>query len=174
MRGEPFDIIEGDWTVKTPVYDAPTGWEPTALPQGTAAVPEPIEYYPTDPYAPTPGDEVLTVYQPTTMAYDPQPIDEVYPILKTMSDPPCNCIMAPCDCDGSQPMPYEPVPMVQVSEPPPVVDLPTVVNTQPTTTQTPITAVDGEKMKILGLPWYYVVGIGVAGLFILSSTDGKN
>jgi len=28
-------------------------------------------------------------------------------------------------------------------------------------------------MLILGYPWYYAVGAGLAGLFILSSMDGK-
>ena len=174
MREEPLDIIEGDWTASVPVYDAPTGWEPTALPQGTAAVPEPIEYYPTDPYAPMPGDEVPTVQPASTpVVYDPQPIDEVYPVLNMTSDPVCNCIMAPCDCDGTPtkvnaPMPLEPAPPVDGptkhlggEEPPPIL----------TSTGTG-GAMDDETMKILGFPWYYTVGAGVGILLLLSMMDG--
>ena len=42
-----------------------------------------------------------------------EPIDTT-PMYPAPTDTPCNCIMAPCDCDGSQPTTQEPT----VSEPP--------------------------------------------------------
>ena len=193
---------DGGWTSTGGSYDADTGFVPVYAPP--VIEPEPVQSFPIDPFEPVnpPADVQPIVYdapvyvepviEPVSpkvnlSAQDPvpepyyQPIQTTPPILEPIDttpmypaplDSPCNCIMAPCDCDGSQPMPHEPVPMVQVSEPPPIVDLATV-----TATQTPPvtdTAGEGEPMTILGFPWYYAVGLAVAGLLLLSSTDGKN
>ena len=173
MIDTPTEILDGGivWNEEPPVIDGPTGWEPTLLPQLTPATPEPIEYYPIDPYSPEPGETSLVAVQPAPPVFDPAPIDEVYPEIKTMVypaplEPTCNCIAAPCNCDGA-PINLEPAPAVDGStkylggaEPPPIL------------TSTGTNNATEETMKIFGLPWYYVAGAGVGLLILLSAMDG--
>lgn len=122
------------------------------------------------------------------------PLPVSYEVPNMMSQPydggVCNCITAPCDCDGLpsggglpviEPPPIVDPPLVvppvtpinvPVTTPPPVVNV-TVQTQTPTVQNAGGQTADGEPTLIFGYPWYYVAGAAAAALFLMSSMDGK-
>lgn len=98
----------------------------------------------------------------------------------------CECIAAPCNCDGQTPV--EPSPPMKwidwlkkgAAAPPPVIN--NYYLTQPAATADPASSAGNstnadassqEETLIFGIKPIYALGIGVAALFLFSSMDGK-